>query len=91
MRMLAKLFVGGIVLFAALQWVRPRIPVKPAIAELLAPPTARRCVEKDGLSCHSDEKRLSWFIAGLVPARLPSGMADAARAARRLPDAGATF
>ena len=72
MRMLAKLFGGGIVLFAALPWVRPSIALKPATAELLAPPAARRFVEKDGLRCHPDEKRLSWFIAGLVPARLPS-------------------
>jgi hypothetical protein len=67
MRMLVKLLVVGIVLFSALQLVRPGIPVKPAIAELLAPPAVRRIVEKDCYSCHSDEKRLSWFDE-IVPA-----------------------
>ena len=67
MRMLAKLFVVGIVVFAALQFVRPSIPVNPAIAEVQAPPAVRRIVEKDCYSCHSDEKRLSWFDE-IVPA-----------------------
>ena len=67
MRVLAKLAVVGIVIFAALQLVRPSIPAKPATAELQAPPEVRRILEKDCYSCHSDERRLAWFDE-IVPA-----------------------
>lgn len=48
-------------IFAVLQFVRPRIPAKPATAELQAPPEVRHVLEKDCYSCHSDQRRLSWF------------------------------
>jgi Haem-binding domain/Cytochrome P460 len=67
MRMLGKLLVAGIVLFAALQFVRPSIPVRPTQAELQAPPAVKGILEKDCYSCHSDEKRLAWFDE-IVPA-----------------------
>ena len=61
MRIFGKLVVAGAVIFALLQLVRPGIPVKPATAELQAPPEVRRILEKDCYSCHSDQRRLSWF------------------------------
>jgi len=61
MRTLGKLIVAGAVVFAALQLVRPGIPTKPATAELQAPPEIKRILEKDCYSCHSDQRRLSWF------------------------------
>ena len=61
MKMLGKLLVAGIVVFAAMQLVRPSIPVRPAEAELQAPAAVKHILEKDCYSCHSDEKRLAWF------------------------------
>ncbi len=66
-----KLIVAGVVVFAALQLVRPSIPVKPATADLQAlpdlPPEVKHVLEKDCYSCHSDQRRLSWFDQ-IVPA-----------------------
>src|SRR5580658_6740448 len=61
MRTISKVIVAGVVVFAVLQALRPGIPVKPASAELQALPPVRRVLEKDCYSCHSDQRRLSWF------------------------------
>jgi hypothetical protein len=61
MRTFGKLVVAGAVVFAVLQVVRPSIPVNPATAELQAPPEVKRILGKDCYSCHSGERRLSWF------------------------------
>ena len=61
MKLLVKLALAGIVVFAMLQLVRPGIPARPATAEVDAPPAVRAILQKDCFSCHSDERRLSWF------------------------------
>ncbi|HEY1986874.1 MAG TPA: cytochrome P460 family protein [Terracidiphilus sp.] len=61
MRVATKGIVAGLVVFAVLQVLRPGIPTKPASAELQAPPEIRHILEKDCYSCHSDQRRLSWF------------------------------
>ncbi len=61
MSTIGKLLVAGIVVFAALQVVRPGIPVEPAAAELQAPPDVRRIFDRNCYACHSSERRLSWF------------------------------
>ena len=61
MKILGGLFVAGVVTFALMQLVRPGIPSKPATAEIEAPPDVKRILEKDCYSCHSDQRRLSWF------------------------------
>jgi len=61
MRTFGKLVIAGAVVFALLQVVRPGIPVNSATAELQAPPEVKRVIEKDCYSCHSGERRLSWF------------------------------
>jgi hypothetical protein len=61
MRTFGKLIGAGIVVFVALQAVRPGIPAKPATAELQTPPEVKQILEKDCYSCHSDQRRLSWF------------------------------
>ncbi len=58
---LGKLIVAGVCIFALLQTIRPGIPTRPAVAELDAPPEIRHILEKDCYSCHSDQRRLSWF------------------------------
>ena len=55
-----KLVVAGVLVFALLQVVRPGIPIKPATAELNAPSEVRH-LGKNCYSCHSDQRRLSWF------------------------------
>lgn len=67
MKAFAKLTGAGAALFAVLQLVRPGIPVRPATAELQAPTAVRQILEKDCYSCHSDQRRLSWFDQ-IVPA-----------------------
>ena len=61
MKILGKLIVAGVVVLALLQMVRPAIPAKPATAELQAPAEVKRVLEKNCYSCHSDQRRLSWF------------------------------
>ena len=67
MKTFGKLIAAGVAIFAALQAVRPSIPVRPATAEVQAPPEIRRILEKDCYSCHSDQPQLSWFDQ-VVPA-----------------------
>ncbi len=61
MRAFGKLIVAGVLIFAMLQLVRPGIPANPATAELQAPAEVKHILEKDCYSCHSDQRRLSWF------------------------------
>jgi hypothetical protein len=61
MRTFGKLVVAGLLVFAILQLVRPSIPAKPATAELQVPPDIRQILDKSCYSCHSDQRRLSWF------------------------------
>src|SRR5271154_1468120 len=67
MKTAAKLILVGMAVFALLQLVRPGIPAKPATAELQAPPEIIHILDKDCYSCHSDQRRLSWFDE-IVPA-----------------------
>jgi hypothetical protein len=61
MKVLSRLILAGILLFAILQLVRPGIPSKPATAEVDAPPAIRQILGKSCYPCHSDERRLAWF------------------------------
>lgn len=61
MKTSGKVVVAGVVVFAVLQVVRPSIPAKPAASELQVPPEVKRILEKGCYSCHSDQRRLSWF------------------------------
>jgi hypothetical protein len=61
MRVVGRLIVVGLVLFAVVQLVRPGIPIRPATAEIQAPQAVRQVLVKNCYSCHSDERRLSWF------------------------------
>jgi hypothetical protein len=67
MKILGRFFLVGVILFVALQLVRPSIPTKAATAEIQASPAVKKILEKDCYSCHSDEKRLAWFDR-IVPA-----------------------
>jgi len=67
MKIFGKLILVGVAIFAVLQLDRPGIPTKPATAELDAPIEVRQILEKDCYSCHSDQRRLSWFDQ-IVPA-----------------------
>jgi Haem-binding domain/Cytochrome P460 len=67
MRIIGGLVVVGLVLLVVLQVFRPGIPAKPATAEIQAPPEVKRILDKSCYSCHSDQRRLSWFDQ-IVPA-----------------------
>ncbi len=67
MKKLAAAALGGLCIFALLQLARPSIPAAPAAAEVQAPAEIRQILAKDCYSCHSDERRLSWFDE-VVPA-----------------------
>ncbi|MGA9670865.1 MAG: cytochrome P460 family protein [Terracidiphilus sp.] len=67
MKLWSKGVVAATVALCAIQVVRPKIPAKPLAAEVQAPPEVKRILEKDCYSCHSDERRLSWFDE-IVPA-----------------------
>jgi hypothetical protein len=67
MKILGRFFLVGVILFVALQLVRPSIPTRAATAEIQASPAVKKILEKDCYSCHSDEKRLAWFDR-IVPA-----------------------
>src|SRR5580700_6016747 len=61
MTMVRKAAVAGFVVFALLQAVRPAILTVPAVAEVQASSDVKNFLDKDCYSCHSDERRLSWF------------------------------
>jgi len=67
MRILGKLAALGFGAFVLLQLVRPGIPVPAATAELKAPESVKRILEKNCYSCHSNQRRLAWFDE-IVPA-----------------------
>lgn len=56
-----RLVVAAIVVFAALQCVRPGIPAGPATAEIQAPAQVKKILDKSCYSCHSSQPRLAWF------------------------------
>jgi Haem-binding domain len=61
MKVFGKLILAGAAGFVLLQFVRPRLPFRPTMAEVQAPPQVQQVLEKDCYSCHSDERRLVWF------------------------------
>ena len=50
-----------LIVMVALQLIRPSIPAKPATSEIQAPLQVKQILSKDCYSCHSDQRRLSWF------------------------------
>ena len=71
MRILAKLFAAGVIVFALLQLVRPSIPAKPATAEVQAPPEVKHILEKSCYSCHSDHAAVDTTFVQFYPTLLP--------------------
>lgn len=61
MNKLGKLIIAGAAVFGGLQLIRPAIPSRPATAEIQTTPDVNRILEAHCYSCHSDQRRLSWF------------------------------
>ncbi|MGB8539603.1 MAG: cytochrome P460 family protein [Acidobacteriaceae bacterium] len=61
MRIVGRLIVVALALFAVLQIFRPGIPARPATAEIQVPREVKQVLVKNCYSCHSDQRRLSWF------------------------------
>jgi hypothetical protein len=51
----------GVIIFFLIQFIRPDIPRQSAAAEIQVPPPVLAVLQKDCYSCHSNERRLSWF------------------------------
>ena len=63
----ARWALAFLVVLAVLQLIRPTIPARPATSEVQAPNGVRQILNRSCYSCHSDERRLSWFDQ-IVPA-----------------------
>lgn len=61
MRKFIGVAIAAIVIFAALQFVRPDIPAHPATSEIQVPANVRQVLNRSCYSCHSDQRRLAWF------------------------------
>jgi hypothetical protein len=56
-----KVLLIGIVLFIAIQFIRPPLDNAPATADLDAPPPVKAILRRACYDCHSSETRLAWF------------------------------
>ena len=61
MKLRFKVLMALLAAFIVLQFVRPDIPERSAASEIHAPAEVQNILRRDCYSCHSDEKRLSWF------------------------------
>lgn len=61
MKLLFKLLGLGLLLFFALQFVRPGVPFSAPTAEVHAPPEIKQILQKNCYACHSTERHLAWF------------------------------
>lgn len=60
-RLLASLLLVGVVVFAAIQLIHPKLINPPVTAEINAPPEVKRILKTSCYNCHSNETHLSWF------------------------------
>jgi len=56
-----KVLIIGIVLFIAIQFIRPPLDNTQAKADLVAPPPVKAILERACYDCHSNATRLAWF------------------------------
>ncbi len=59
--------LGGLLLFAVLQMVRPELANPPVESDFEAPQDVKQILRTSCYPCHSNETRLSWFDR-IVPA-----------------------
>lgn len=60
-RFKVKLASGAVLLFAAAQFIRPKLDNPPVTADLAAPPAVKALLVTACYDCHSNETRLRWF------------------------------
>jgi hypothetical protein len=58
---IVRIGAGVLIVFAALQFVRPRLNNPPVTAELQAPEDVKQILKTSCYNCHSNETKLSWF------------------------------
>jgi hypothetical protein len=51
----------GIVIFVAIQFIRPPLDNAPAVADLNAPPQVKAILQRACYDCHSNQTQLAWF------------------------------
>ncbi len=59
--------IAGLVVFVAIQFIRPTISHPPVTGDLAAPPEVAQVLRNSCYDCHSNETRLAWFDQ-IVPA-----------------------
>jgi Haem-binding domain/Cytochrome P460 len=60
-RLLASLLLVGVVVFAAIQLIHPKLTNPPVTAEINAPPEVKRILKTSCYNCHSNETHLWWY------------------------------
>ncbi|MBN9661249.1 MAG: heme-binding domain-containing protein [Acidobacteria bacterium] len=66
-RILLRIGIAGVVVFAGLQFVRPELKNPEVTNELQAPPEVKDILRSACYDCHSNETKLAWFDQ-VVPA-----------------------
>lgn len=56
-----KILAALLVIFIALQFVRPSIPQQPVTSDIQAPPEVKAILKRACYDCHSNETELRWF------------------------------
>jgi Haem-binding domain/Cytochrome P460 len=60
-RILIAIAVIGLIVFVALQFIRPAISHPPVTADLVAPPEVKQILKNSCYDCHSNQTKLAWF------------------------------
>jgi hypothetical protein len=61
LRFILRTVAVFVLLFLAIQLVRPSLPNPPVTADLQAPPEVKQILKKSCYGCHSNETKLAWF------------------------------
>ena len=62
-RILIAIAVIGLIVFVALQFIRPAISHPPVTADLVAPPEVKQILKNSCYDCHSNQTRWPWYSA----------------------------
>jgi hypothetical protein len=60
-RIFARVCAFGLLIFVAIQFIRPAISHPPVTADLAAPAEVKQILRKSCYDCHSNETKLAWF------------------------------
>lgn len=67
LRLVRVVLAVTVLLFVALQFVRPKLDKPPVVADLAAPPDVQRVLRNSCYDCHSNETNLRWYDEVVPP------------------------